>query len=254
MRCTIFSLATLFIISLSAFAAPQNKEPQRKRLSEIPKELNLSAEQQKQLDALNAEFKAKMEEFKKSMDELKSKQGEWKGMADEHQKAIKELLTPEQMQKWKDMMPQMGKLRQFDSRKREFVTPDGDVLRYRGRDFIPGDSMKFGHHRRGFAPGDSLMQGSWMRGKGDRFSGLNLSDEQKIKLKALREEHRKKIGEMNTRHRAEMEKILTPEQLSKLKESQPAFDRKQKGNASDSVSSKGKKVEKNVQIKVEKRK
>ena len=45
MRCTIFSLATLFIISLSAFAAPQNKEPQRKRLSEIPKELNLSAEQ-----------------------------------------------------------------------------------------------------------------------------------------------------------------------------------------------------------------
>ena len=86
MRCTIFSLATLFIISLSAFAAPQNKEPQRKRLSEIPKELNLSAEQQKQLDALNAEFKAKMEELKKSMDELKSKQGEWKGMADEHQK------------------------------------------------------------------------------------------------------------------------------------------------------------------------
>lgn len=57
------------------------------------------------------------------MDELKSKQGEWKGMADEHQKAIKELLTPEQMEKWKDMMPQMGKLRQFDSRKREFVTP-----------------------------------------------------------------------------------------------------------------------------------
>ena len=148
-------------------------EPTRK----IPKELNLSAEQQKQLDALNAEFKAKMEEFKKSMDELKSKQGEWKGMADEHQKAIKELLTPEQMQKWKDMMPQMGKLRQFDSRKREFVTPDGDVLRYRGRDFIPGDSMKFGPHRRGFAPGDSLMQGSWMRGKGDRFSGLNLSDD-----------------------------------------------------------------------------
>jgi len=59
---------------------------------------------------------------------------------------------------------------------------------------------------------------------------------------------------MNTQHRAEMEKILTPEQLSKLKESQPAFDRKQKGNALDSVSSKGKKVEKNVQAKVEKRK
>ena len=52
----------LSVISLTAFAGPQDKGQQRKGKFEIPKELNLSADQQKKLESLNKEFKSKIKD------------------------------------------------------------------------------------------------------------------------------------------------------------------------------------------------
>jgi len=53
---------------------------------------------------------------------------------------------------------------------------------------------------------------------GDVFAQLELSDEQKAKLKELRGEHREEAEELRDKHREEMEKILTKEQREELEE------------------------------------
>ena len=53
---------------------------------------------------------------------------------------------------------------------------------------------------------------------GDVFAGLDLSDEQKAKLKELRGEHREEVEKLRSKQREEMEKVLTKEQRKKLEE------------------------------------
>lgn len=53
---------------------------------------------------------------------------------------------------------------------------------------------------------------------GDVFAQLDLSDEQKAKLKELRGEHREAIEELRGKHREELEKVLTKEQRKELEE------------------------------------
>lgn len=226
----------LSVISLTAFAGPQDKGQQRKGKFEIPKELNLSADQQKKFESLNAEFKSKMDEMMKSLDQLKGKQGELKGLADEHQKAIKELLTPEQIEKWKEMMPKFGQMRQFDARgEKEGFIPGDNTMRHGMRDGSGPRKGKMGYQKgcecckrhemfRGdnedFGPSD---KGMFREGKRNKFEGLNLSDNQKEAMKELKEKFSAEKKVMQEKHRAEMEKILTPEQRALLKERQDKF-------------------------------
>ncbi len=53
---------------------------------------------------------------------------------------------------------------------------------------------------------------------GDVFAQLNLSDEQKAKLKELRGEHREEVEELRSKQREEMEELLTKEQREELEE------------------------------------
>ena len=220
----------LSVISLTAFAGPQDKGQQRKGKFEIPKELNLSADQQKKLESLNKEFKSKMDEMMKSLDQLKGKQGELKGLADEHQKAIKELLTPEQIEKWKEMMPKFGQMRQFDARgEKEGFVPGDSTMRHGMRDGSGPHKGKIGSKKghemfrgdnKDFDPSD---KGMFREGKRNRFEGLNLSDKQKEAMKELKEKFSAERKVIQEKHRAEMEKILTPEQRALLKERQDKF-------------------------------
>lgn len=210
MKRIILSLAVLGVVTLSAFAGPQDKGPQRKKMFEIPKELNLSADQQKKLESLNTEFKAQLDEMMKNLDQLKGKQDELKGLAEKHQKAINDLLTPEQMEKWKEMMPKFGKMRQFDARDKE-------------KDFFPkGDSLSFDNRRYNKGPGHFEKE-MLRHEKKNLFDDLKLTDDQKKAVRELKEKFRTQKKELEEKQRSDIEKILTPEQQALLKEKREKF-------------------------------
>jgi len=71
---------------------------------------------------------------------------------------------------------------------------------------------------RGMWGGSEGKQGLGARRGGDVFARLDLSDEQKAKLKELRGEHREEAEELRSKQREEMEKLLTKEQREELEE------------------------------------
>lgn len=102
MKKLLLSLLLLTIVSSVSFAQQGKKGgPDRGRF-ELPKELNLTAEQQQKVDAINADFKAKFEALRAdSSVSREARHEKMKSLNQERIKAINEVLTPEQQAQWK---------------------------------------------------------------------------------------------------------------------------------------------------------
>ncbi|NDW17355.1 hypothetical protein D0T53_00305 [Dysgonomonas sp. 216] len=183
-------------ISSASFAGvSQQERKQRQRNDNMTKELNLTEEQQKKIDALRTDFRDKA---KKINDDKKLNDSDRKtkrnAIREEHQKAIKEVLTPEQQEKWEKMRkdrPSNRKMRDGDAKKNK----------------ESGQRMNRGKGK---------MQAQHRASK-PRMD-LNLTETQKNSIKELREEYKIKRKALASERQIKIDQILTPEQKAKREE------------------------------------
>lgn len=184
MKRLFLSLAFVACLSLTATVGAQNTKRAGQR--GLSKELNLTEEQQQKMKSANEDFGAKMKELRAKTDLSKEdKQAKMKELREQHQASVKNVLTPEQQTKWKELQSKRG-------------TKDNKrPMAMRGK---KGQDMKMKAQR------------------GNRMKDLNLTDDQKQKMKALNDEYRTKNKEMAQQHREALNKLYTPEQQAKMKE------------------------------------
>lgn len=185
MKKVFLSLAILAYISLTATVDAQNSRHGEHRLS---KELNLTADQQQKIKSANKNFRTKTKELRAKSDLSKEeKQLKRNELREEQRLAINNILTPDQQTKFKELQKKNKKGTENKNRV---------IAKHSKR----GQDMKKRAHR------------------GDRMRDLNLTDDQKQKIKALNEEYRTKNKEIAQQHRDALNKIYTPEQQAKIKD------------------------------------
>ena len=142
--------------------------------------LDLTDEQQEQLQALREKHREAMREQRETM----------AAMGKEQREALMNILTDEQQEAMKEMRSKRGK---FFGR-RGWGGKDRHDMRRGGKD----------HDMR--------------RGGQGAFSRLDLTDEQKDQLVELRKGHRTEMRETRQKQRTALENVLTDEQRGKLEE------------------------------------
>lgn len=216
MKRLLLSLVIVLGISITSLSAQEGKKGSMRGVDS--KELNLTQDQKTKMEKIHSDFKAKHEELRNKTDLSKeNKDAELKKLRDQHHSAVKEILTPEQQAKMSEWM-EKGKdrgLRRGDwGMKRDDRRPGKPDMANKGRDNkSPRPDMNKGKFDNDRRP--------------NMIKDLNLTEEQSQKIKTLREEHRQKAKELADKQREEINKILTPEQQAKVKES------REKGNQSN---------------------
>jgi Spy/CpxP family protein refolding chaperone len=76
-------------------------------------------------------------------------------------------------------------------------------------------------------------KGGIREGMGKKMEELNLTEDQKQKIKTVNENFRAKYKELADQRKAELDKIYTPEQQAKLKEMRKDFSDRKQGQRSD---------------------
>lgn len=177
----------VFFMSVSAVAFSQNGgKVQHKERKDFAKELNLSDEQKTKVKELNGKYKVKVDELRKNSSLSKDdRRKQMRDLSDQKHNDMKQILTADQIAK-------------LDARKdqrqdRQFKNRDGR------------------HHRQPMMHrGDSC--------KMDCMKDLNLTEDQKVKIKALNDDFGKKSKALREERRTEFESILTTDQKAKLAE------------------------------------
>jgi Spy/CpxP family protein refolding chaperone len=162
-------------------------------------ELDLSDAQKAQLKELREEQREKMQALRASGQ--RPDREEMQAIFAEQREKMANILTAEQREKMENMHGQWA----FGERP------------------MRGQRGQWGHKGRG--PNNGGPQGRMMsrdmRGgprTGQAMAMLDLSDEQKEKVKSLREKQRQEMQELTKKHRAAVEKVLSKEQREKLAE------------------------------------
>lgn len=76
----------------------------KNKKQDLPKDLNLTADQQSRMTAISAEFKTKMEAIRNNNSLSNSqKKEQFQALATEHRNQVKSILTPEQQQKMQSL-------------------------------------------------------------------------------------------------------------------------------------------------------
>lgn len=170
-------------LTLGAAATVAVAERGEKRMRErgplmgrVLERLDLTDEQREQLQALRTEHREARREHREAMAAMATKQRE----------AVMGILTEEQRET-------LGEMR-------------GRFLERRGGRGWDRDDLRRGVRRWHDAP----------RGGRGPFSRLNLTDEQRERLKGLRSEHRTELSETRRNHRKALESVLTDGQRDKL--------------------------------------
>jgi len=222
MKRLFLSIAVLLCISLTMSVNAQEKKKDGERRFPMEKELNLSADQKQKMESVHSDFSTKMKELKDNSNLTKEdKQAKMKDLRDQHMAEVGKILTPEQQTKMKEMREKRGNM----DMKRGGVRGKGDMRGDRGG-----------------------MRGDMMAKRGDRMKDLNLTDDQKEKIKSVNEDFRTKSKDLTEQHREALGKIYTPEQQEKLKEmrkdrprdGQFGFQGKKRGNLNLDQASKDK--------------
>jgi len=197
MKRLFLSLAILVAASLTMQLDAQITRKGDRPGQRMEKELNLDADQKQKMEALRSDFGAKMKELKDNTALSKDdKQAKMKELRDQHMAEVNKVLTPDQqtkMKEWRDKRGEMAKKQ--DGRK-------GRNMAMRNKKDMPKQR--------------------------DHMKDLNLSDDQKQKIKALNEDFRTKSRELSKQHREELGKVYTPEQQAKLDEMRKNFKRDNK--------------------------
>lgn len=181
MKRLLLSFAILMCVSLTMTVNAQDRKKGGEMRDRMAKELNLSADQKQKMESLHKDFAEKMKGLKDDSGLTKeARQTKVKEMRDQQMAEMNKILTPEQQTKMKEMR---GK---------------------RGSEDLKRPGMK----------GREMT----MRGGKDRMKDLNLTDDQKEKIKGINEDFRTKSKDLADKHREALAKVYTPEQQQKLKE------------------------------------
>lgn len=199
--------------------------------------LDLTDAQQEQLQAMHQKLRAEMRSTWESNEPPDPEA--MQAIRAAHFEQLKSVLTEEQLAKLEDLKATfgadgrgfLGGMRGRTGGKVGFGWGLGPGHWGRGQaGWGPGPGAMMEHRGgiRGHGPGGTRGHGMWggpegkpgpgARRSGDVFTELDLSDEQKAKLKELRGEHREEVEELRSKHREEMEKVLTKEQRKELEE------------------------------------
>ena len=183
-------------LTLGAAATVAVAERGEKRMREhgplrarILERLDLTDEQQEQLQEMRAKHQKARREQRESM----------VAMGREQREAVMGILTEEQQETLKEM-------------RGRFLDRRGGMGRDRWDMRRGGKGKDRWGMRRGGGRG---WHDAWRGGK-DPFSRLDLTDEQKQRLGELRTEHRTEMRETRQSHRKALEGVLTGEQRDKL--------------------------------------
>lgn len=199
MKRLFLSMAIIACVSFTMTISAQNKGNRGK--SPIMKELNLSTEQQQKVESINKEYKTKIGELKAKSDLSKEdKQSKMKELRTQKSTAINNILTPEQQSKFKEMENKRGKkdMGSLKGKKSAMKAPKGKDIKMRAQ-------------------------------RGERMKNLNLTDDQKQKIKNLNDDFKTKNKELAQQHREALNNVYTPEQQAKLKEMRSNFAKDRKG-------------------------
>ncbi|MBK5722993.1 hypothetical protein JGH11_19165 [Dysgonomonas sp. Marseille-P4677] len=187
MKKIFLSLAIVASLSFASSGYAQENKKGNRGGFDFKKELNLSSGQEQKMETARSEYKAKADELKVKSDLSKEdKLAKGKELREQHMTTVKNILTPEQQAKMKELQSKRGD------------RPSKKIAR---------NSERFGRNK---TDGASALN----RGVKD----LNLTDDQKQKIKELNQDFRTKSRELAKAHREELNKVYTPEQQEKLKE------------------------------------
>jgi len=196
MKRLFLSLVVLMAVSMTVSVNAQDKKRGNGHDSRMEKELNLTDAQKKDMKTLRTEFGSKMKELRdnKSLGK-EDRQAKSKELREQHMADVNKVLTPDQQAKMKEWKDKRGDRMQRDGK--------------RGKDMSMRDKKEMPKH-------------------GDRMKDLNLTDEQKQKIKALNEDFKIKSRDLSKQHRESLDKVYTPEQKSKLDQMRKSFNKDHK--------------------------
>lgn len=194
MKRLFLSISILLCASFLLPVNAQDKKRNDRRGFPLQKELNLSSEQKQKIESANTDFISKMKELKDNSNLSKEDRiSKMKEMREQHHAAVNNFLTPDQQTKMKELAEKRGEF----SKKRDDSHP---------RNIRPQHDRKSGVHSK------------MMSGKDNRMKELNLTDEQKQKIKDINDDFMGKKKDLAQQHRDALNNIYTPEQQEKLKE------------------------------------
>lgn len=157
------------------------------------KALDLTNEQKDEMKTLNSRFKSKKDSLNTLPLSKADKRSKLMELGKEHRASIDNILTPEQQAKMKDVRQHARK--EIGNKRPQQWKHRGQLAHIPNRDF---------------------------------FAGLNLTDNQKQKIKTLTEEFRAKNRELADQRLAAINEVLTPEQQLKVKERQEKISKRDK--------------------------
>lgn len=183
MKRLLLSFAILMCLSLAVGVNAQNVKKKEGQRSPITKGLNLSADQQQKMESIHKDFGDKMKELRENSALTKEdKQSKMKDLRDLQIAEINKILTPEQQSKMKEVQGKRV----------------GRDIRRSGMNDRANKEMKSRRE--------------------NRLKELNLTEDQKEKIKAINEDFRTKSKELADKHREALGQVYTPEQQQKLKD------------------------------------
>ena len=110
MKKVLLSLLVILLVSFSTYAQERQGRQGRGDRFSLPKELNLTDEQQTKVDVINADFKTKFEELRSKSDMSRDdRRAKIKELTEQYDKSVNEVLTSEQQTKWKEWKDKVKK-------------------------------------------------------------------------------------------------------------------------------------------------
>lgn len=110
MKKLLLSLLLFTLVFSVSFAQKKGGDGDRSKRFELPKELNLTAAQQQKIDVITADFKVKFDQLRADTTTPRDKKREnTKALLQEYNKAVNEVLTPEQQVKFKEWKEKIRK-------------------------------------------------------------------------------------------------------------------------------------------------
>jgi Spy/CpxP family protein refolding chaperone len=185
------------------------------------KDLNLTADQKAKLKTLHEQEKAEADALKNSKLTIEEHKAKRKELHEKYMAQMKAILTPEQQQKMAARHDQMGK----NAGKHDELRKRGEAMRSQEN---PRDTLHArGHYNQGMKNRDGV--------KGKEIADeLNLTADQKVKVKNIRQEYKSKLEavrndnslsqdqkrakfqEVMKAQQDAMKSVLTPDQIQKM--------------------------------------
>lgn len=214
MKRTLLGIILIVGLTMSSSMEAQNRRGREDGRRNIQKEMQLTFEQQKKMQDIDAQYKEKGAKIRTTKLTADERRNEMDKLRKEKMDAKKQVLTAEQQKYFgergwnkKDGRKSVNKNWNRGQGQRGFRSNCPGCC-------CSGASKKV--EMRG--PGQGVMKPGMRGGYPYITEDLNLTDDQKTKIEKLWNDNQKDREQMRTKHREDMKKILTSEQLKKFED------------------------------------